>query len=44
MNKVSRKQNKTPSERADDDFNTDDPEELSLSGRWKSPLDMVQRR
>lgn len=44
MGNGSRKQNKTPSERADADFNPDDPEELSLSGRWKSPLDVVQRR
>lgn len=44
MSNGSRKQNKTPSERADADFIPDDPEELSLSGRWKSPLDVVQRR
>lgn len=37
MSNGSRKQKETPCERAHDDFNPDDPEELSLSGRWKSP-------
>lgn len=44
MSNGLRKQKRTRCELADDDLNTDDLEELSLSGTWKSSLDKVQWR